>query len=104
MFKRNDGLGVNATQNKFTAMLKRSIHNSKINYLKSHNKILCNEMPLEDYAYLVGEEYDYVQYGKQYWDKIDTKSSNFMFAIDMRDSIKEKFIKDGAKCRGYIHS
>lgn len=61
MFKRNDGIGVNATQNKFTAMLKRSIHNSKINYLKSHNKILCNEIPLEDYAYLVGEEYDYVQ-------------------------------------------
>ena len=60
------------------------------------------EITQKDFEY--SEDYDYVQYGKQYWDKIDTKSSNFMFAIDMRDSIKEKFIKDGAKCRGYIHS
>lgn len=60
------------------------------------------EITQKDFEYQ--EDYDYVQYGKQYWDKIDTKSSNFMFAIDMRDSIKEKFIKDGAKCRGYIHS
>ena len=61
MYKRNDGLGVNAIQNRFTAMLKQSIHNRKINYMKSLNKRLGNELPLEDYTYLVGEEYDFVQ-------------------------------------------
>ena len=53
MYKRNDGLGVNAIQNRFTAMLKQSIHNRKINYMKSLNKRLGNELPLEDYTYLV---------------------------------------------------
>ena len=61
MFKRNDGIGVNATQNKFTAMLKQSIHNRKINYMKSLNKRFRKELPLEDYTYFVGEEYDFIQ-------------------------------------------
>lgn len=61
MFKRNDGLGVNAIQNQFTAMLMRAIHNRKINYLKSLNKRLDKELPLEDYTYLIGEEYNFVQ-------------------------------------------
>ena len=59
------------------------------------------EVTQKDFKY--SEEYDYVMYGKQLWDTIDTKTTNFMFAIDTRDSIKEKFITDGAKCRGYIH-
>ena len=61
MFKRNDGLGVNAIQNQFTAMLMQAIHNRKINYLKSLNKRLDKELPLEDYTYLIGEEYNFVQ-------------------------------------------
>lgn len=61
MFKRNDGLGVNAIQNRFTAMLKQSIHNRKINYMKSLNKRLGKELPLEEYTYSVGEEYDFIQ-------------------------------------------
>ena len=61
------------------------------------------EVTQKDFQYPEEGHYD-LMYGKQYWDKIDTKVSNFMFAIDMRDSIKEKFISDGAKCRGYSHN
>ncbi len=61
MFKRNDGLGVNAIQNKFTAMLKTSLHNYKVDYLKGKFKIYDKEVDLEDYCCCLYDENDYVE-------------------------------------------
>ena len=61
MFKRNDGIGVNATQNKFTAMLKFSIHNRKIDYMKTKGKILEKELFYNNHEYQMSEDYDFVQ-------------------------------------------
>ena len=38
MFKRNDGKGVNAVQNRFTALLKKALHNHKVDYIIAYNK------------------------------------------------------------------
>lgn len=57
------------------------------------------EVTQKDFEY--PEDYDYVSYGKQYWDNIDTKTAHHMFAVDLRNSIKERFLSDGAKCRGF---
>ena len=61
MFEKNDGKGVNAIQNKFTAMLKTALHNHKIDYIIKHNRIANQEFPLTDYTEIIGEEYDFMQ-------------------------------------------
>lgn len=61
MFEKNDGKGVNAIQNKFTAMLKTALHNYRIDYIIKHNRIADREFPLTDYTEIIGEEYDFVQ-------------------------------------------
>ena len=61
MLKRNDSLGVNAIQNKFTAMLKTSLHSHKVDYLKGKLKIYDKEVPLEDYAYCICVKEDFVE-------------------------------------------
>lgn len=38
MFKRNDGKGINAVQNKFTALLKTALRNRRIDYMLEHKK------------------------------------------------------------------
>lgn len=60
MFKRNDGKGVNAVQNRFTALLKKALHNHKVDYIIAYNKKSGKEVPLTDYAYLIGEESDFI--------------------------------------------
>lgn len=61
MFEKNDGKGVNAIQNKFTAMLKSALHNHKIDYIIKHNRIANRELSLTDYTEIIGEEYDFMQ-------------------------------------------
>lgn len=61
MSKRNDGQGVNAVQNRFTAMLKTSLHNHKVDYIEGKNKKLSREVPLEDYVYRLYDEDDFVR-------------------------------------------
>ena len=61
MFERNDGKGVNAIQNKFTAMLKTALHNHRIDYIIGRNRITSREFPLTDYTEIIGQEYDFVQ-------------------------------------------
>lgn len=61
MFEKNDGKGVNAIQNKFTAMLKTALHNRRIDYIIKQNRIASREFPLTDYTELVGEEFDFLQ-------------------------------------------
>ena len=61
MFERNDGKGVNAIQNKFTAMLKTALHNRRIDYIIKQNRIASREFPLTDYTEIIGEEYDFLQ-------------------------------------------
>ena len=61
MFKRNDGIGDNAAQNKFTALLKKSLHNNRINYMISYNRILYKELPLEQYSNFIEKSDDFVK-------------------------------------------
>ena len=51
IYKRNYGLGVNAIQSKFTAMLKVSLHNHRVDYIKGKFKNSDKEVPLDDYSY-----------------------------------------------------
>jgi len=55
------------------------------------------ETTRKDFEYT--EDYDYVKYGKQFWDKINTETSSHMYAVDLRDTIKDRYISDGAICR-----
>lgn len=59
MFKRNDGKGINAIQNKFTALLKTSLRNRRTDYILQQKKY-DNEIPLDEYV-IVGETYDFIQ-------------------------------------------
>ena len=61
MFKKNDGEGVNALQNKFTALLKIAAHNKRIDYLKRQMKIRANEFSIEEHTYWLGEEINALQ-------------------------------------------
>lgn len=61
MFEKNDGKGVNAIQNKFTAMLKTALHNRRIDYVIKRNRIASHEFSLTDHTEIIGEEYDFVQ-------------------------------------------
>lgn len=61
MFERNDGKGINAIQNKFTAMLKTALHNRRIDYIIGRNRITIREIPLTDYTEIIGEEFDFLQ-------------------------------------------
>ena len=61
MFKRNDGKGVNALQNRFTALLKTALRNRKIDYITEQGKRYGKEFPLVDYVGLAGDEYDFIQ-------------------------------------------
>ena len=56
MFERNDGKGINAIQNKFTAMLKTALHNRRIDYIIGRNRIIIREIPLTDYTEIIGED------------------------------------------------
>lgn len=60
MFKRNDGKGTNAVQNIFTALLKKALHNHKIDYITSNNNRAYRVVPLENDIPIVFEEYDYI--------------------------------------------
>ena len=55
------------------------------------------ETTRKDFEY--SEDYDYTLYGKQFWDKINTETSSYMFAVDLRNNIKDRYISDGAVCR-----
>ena len=59
MFKRNDGMGINAVQNKFTALLKTALRNRRIDYMVNQKKYI-KEVPIDEYA-TFGEEYDFIQ-------------------------------------------
>lgn len=59
MFKRNDGKGINAVQNKFTALLKTALRNRRIDYILQQKKY-DNELPLDEYM-IAGETYDFIQ-------------------------------------------
>ncbi len=59
MFKRNDGKGINAVQNKFTALLKTALRNRRIDYMLEHKKY-SREVPIEEYANFT-DEYDFIQ-------------------------------------------
>ena len=61
MFYKNDGRGDNAVQNRFTALLKKALHNRKLDYIKSFNKKAARDLPLDDYTYLAGVEYDFLK-------------------------------------------
>ena len=61
MFKRNDGKGVNALQNRFTALLKTALRNRKIDYITEQGKRYGKEFPLVEYVGLAGDEYDFIQ-------------------------------------------
>ena len=61
MFKRNDGKGVNALQNRFTALLKTALRNRKIDYITEQGKRYGNEFPLVEYVGFAGDEYDFIQ-------------------------------------------
>ena len=61
MFKRNDGIGDNAIQNRFTALLKKSLHNRKVDYVMSLNKKYDKEFPIDLYNYSIGQEYDFLK-------------------------------------------
>jgi RNA polymerase sigma factor (sigma-70 family) len=61
MFKRNDGKGVNALQNRFTALLKTALRNRKIDYITEQGKRYGKEFPIVDYVGLAGDEYDFIQ-------------------------------------------
>ena len=60
MFKRNDGKGINSVQNRFTALLKKALHNHKVDYIIAFNKKAGKEVPLSDYTYLIGDESDFI--------------------------------------------
>lgn len=55
------------------------------------------ETTRKDFDYT--EDYDYVKYEKQFFDKINTETSFHMYAVDLRDTIKDRYISDGAICR-----
>lgn len=59
MFKRNDGKGINAVQNKFTALLKTALRNRRIDYIL-HQKKYDKEFSLDE-CQSTGEEYDFIQ-------------------------------------------
>lgn len=61
MFKRNDGQGINAVQNRFTAMLKTSLYNNKVDYIRGKINKQDKEFPLEEYAYRLYDDDDFVQ-------------------------------------------
>ena len=61
MFIRNDGQGVNAIQNRFTAMLKTALFNRKIDYLRGDVKKRSRELPLEEYAYSLFDVDDFIE-------------------------------------------
>ena len=60
MFKRNDGKGVNATQNRFTALLKKALHNHKVDYIIANNKRIVKEVPIIEYTHLLSEDSDFI--------------------------------------------
>lgn len=59
MFKRNDGKGINAVQNKFTALLKTALRNRRIDYILQQKKY-DNELPLDEYM-IASETNDFIQ-------------------------------------------
>lgn len=59
MFKRNDGKGINAVQNKFTALLKTALRNRRIDYILQQKKYE-KEIKLDEYRF-EGETYDFIQ-------------------------------------------
>lgn len=56
MYKKNDGKGINYIQNRFSAFLKMSLHNNRINYLKKQCRKTDNEVPIEKYEYYLSED------------------------------------------------
>ena len=56
MYIKNDGNGVNAVQNKFTAYLKCATRNYRIDYIKKKTKINNTVLPLESFGDIKTEE------------------------------------------------
>lgn len=59
MLKRNDGKGINAVQNKFTALLKTALRNRRIDYILLQKKHDI-EVPFDEYK-VASETYDFIQ-------------------------------------------
>ena len=55
MFKRNNGKGINAVQNKFTALLKTALRNRRIDYILQQKRYY-NEISLDEY--IIAEKTD----------------------------------------------
>lgn len=60
MFKRNDGKGDNILQNRFTAFLKASMRNRKIDYIRNKSKTEGRETHLESYQGYHYDDYDFI--------------------------------------------
>lgn len=59
MFKRNDGKGINAIQNKFTALLKTALRNRRIDYILQQKRYY-NEISLDEYI-IADKTDDFIQ-------------------------------------------
>ena len=59
MFKRNDGQGINAIQNKFTAFLKACVRNKKLEYIKKQRRMSKRETTVENLSLYMGFEEDF---------------------------------------------
>lgn len=59
MFKKNDGKGINAVQNKFTALLKTALRNRRIDYILQQKRYY-NEISLDEYI-IADKTDDFIQ-------------------------------------------
>lgn len=59
MFKRNNGKGINAVQNKFTALLKTALRNRRIDYILQQKRYY-NEISLDEYI-IADKTDDFIQ-------------------------------------------
>ena len=59
MFKKNNGKGINAVQNKFTALLKTALHNRRIDYILQQKRYY-NEISLDEYI-IADKTDDFIQ-------------------------------------------
>ena len=59
MFKRNNGKGINAVQNKFTALLKTALRNRRIDYILQQKRYY-NEISLDEYI-IADKPDDFIQ-------------------------------------------
>lgn len=91
MFKKNDGKGENALQNRFTALLKVSLHNRKIDYIRNKLKFEGRETHFENYCGYPADDYNFIDALAEY-DAL--KSALNMLSVREREIIIAHLIYD----------